>query len=623
MSDCPSCGRFVGPHESCPYCGAALAPRLSIRLLKYGALALAAVGLLILLLFAGRSQVPLVAISDLSPTMNFAYIRVEGTVSRQPGYDPEDGSLDFWLDDGTGELYVGVYRNEAEVLLAAGNAPHLGDQVQVDGTLRLREDFTSLTVNVPESLVVTRPEPTRVEIGALTPDWEGRPVQVVGVVREAREPYPGMIILALRDTTGSVDITISDDVINLTGELPPAALTVGAALQVEGVVTLYGDSPQIALTDAAGAVPLSVAVEFAPALTIGEMGSESAGRFARLSGAVTAVNPFSAGVKLTLDDGTGDIIVLLWQDLADLVAAGAPLEPGMQMNVVGEIAEYRGELEIIPETSADVKIAGRVTPTPLPTVVAATPASSPTPTLSGSPPVTAAPSGAPTAIPSPPTPPATSSPAPTATPHATLAPTQSPITPLESIGAADVGQTFTVQAQVVAASSFSAGFKFTLDDGTGQITLLLWTDGYAQVNGRSGLRPGATVRVTGEVGEYEGELQIEPYPEEVVILTAGAGPTAELVPTDQLGAHKGQLVAIQGTVVRLEGFSGSGRLIVDDGSGEALVILWSNVLGLVPAELLVEGVQVRVIGQVGEYRSNAQLVPALPVYLTPASATSE
>ena len=619
MSDCPGCGRFVGPHEACPYCGAALAPRLSIRILKYGALALAAVGLLTLLLFAGRSQAPLYPIGDFNPTMNFAYVRVAGTVSRQPGYDPEDGSLDFWLDDGTGELYVGLYHKEAEALLAAGAVPHLGDQVQVDGTLRLREDFGSLTVNAPESVVVARPQPEPVEIGALAADWAGRPVQVMGVVRQVRQPYPGLTIVELRDATGAVEVTIPQEVIHLTGEVDPAALTIGASLQVEGVVVLYNESPQIALTDAAGATQLPFRVEFAPTQTIGDIGHESLGRFTHLLGAVTAVKPFSAGVKLTLDDGSGTITVLLWQNLAELVTAHTPLEPGMQLAVVGEIAEYRSEMEIIPEISADVKITGRATPTPGPT---ATPTATPSP----SPTLTVIPLHTPAATPSSTATP-TSAPSPTPLPTIATAalPTQPPITPLESISIANVGQTISVQANVSAASSFSAGFKFTLDDGSGQIVLLLWTDLYAQVDGRSGLRPGAAVRVTGEVGEYQGELQLEPYPEDVVILAAGNGPAAPAVATDSLGPYKGQIVAIQGTIVRLTGFSGNGRLVVDDGSGEAQVILWKNVLGLVPAELLAPGAQVRVIGTVGEYRSNVQLVPALPVYvqnIPPASGES-
>jgi ribosomal protein L32 len=45
-STCPSCGRFVGPAEKCPHCGAALHKRLPLRLVKYASIPLALLGIL-------------------------------------------------------------------------------------------------------------------------------------------------------------------------------------------------------------------------------------------------------------------------------------------------------------------------------------------------------------------------------------------------------------------------------------------------------------------------------------------------------------------------------------------------------------------------------------------------
>lgn len=395
-------------------------------------------------------------------------------------------------------------------------------------------------------------------------------------------------------------------------------LVVGASLRAQGVVTLWGGSPQIALTDAAGAAPLPVGLEFAPRCTVEQIGRESVGQFRQLLGVVMDTDSFSAGLELELDDGTGVITVLLSRELADLVAADGPLVPGLRMEVVGEITGIGGEWNIIPETSVDVSIVGRAeltlapppreapaaTPTPVPAIAVL-------PTL----PPPEAPAASPTEVP-------VSTVLPTLTPFPapTAAQTSWLITPLAEISAADAGQMRTVQAEVVTASGFSAGFRFVLNDGTGQITLLLWEDRYAGIGDRTGLRPGATLRATGEVSEYRGELQLEPYPEEVMILERGAGPAAELVATGQLVAFVGQTVAVQGRVVRLETFSGeNARLFVDDGSGEAQVILWNNVLGLVQVDLLAEGAVVHIVGEVSEYRSSVELVPALPVYLTPGA----
>ena len=65
MSSCPSCGRYVGPHEACPYCGARLAGRTPIRAVKIAAILLATVGLAILWFAATRAEVPLIQIGQM------------------------------------------------------------------------------------------------------------------------------------------------------------------------------------------------------------------------------------------------------------------------------------------------------------------------------------------------------------------------------------------------------------------------------------------------------------------------------------------------------------------------------------------------------------------------------
>jgi len=199
-----------GRRKACPHCGAIPSPRLSLGWLKYAAVVLGAVGLLIVFLLAGQTPAPLVSIADLSPTMDSTDVRVEGTVSRQPDYDSHTGLLSFSVDDGTGEVRIVVPGEEADVLCARQDrVPRLGDRITLDGTVLAREGFLSLTVRVPGSVSVTRPEPTLVEIGALTPGWDDRPVEVMGVVRQVRRPISGLTIIALRDGTGVVDIVMS------------------------------------------------------------------------------------------------------------------------------------------------------------------------------------------------------------------------------------------------------------------------------------------------------------------------------------------------------------------------------------------------------------------------------
>ena len=102
MSHCPSCGQFVGPHDTCPHCGARTGDRMPIRAIKIAAVSVTAVGLLLLWLLAIRADPPVVPIGQIGATMNLAYVRLEGQVTRGPSYDPDTHYLSFWLADDTG-----------------------------------------------------------------------------------------------------------------------------------------------------------------------------------------------------------------------------------------------------------------------------------------------------------------------------------------------------------------------------------------------------------------------------------------------------------------------------------------------------------------------------------------
>ncbi|MEE8389300.1 MAG: OB-fold nucleic acid binding domain-containing protein, partial [Anaerolineae bacterium] len=151
----------------------------------------------------------------------------------------------------------------------------------------------------------------------------------------------------------------------------------------------------------------------------------------------------------------------------------------------------------LPALSAD----RQATSTPLPTNTLQ-PTATPLPTN------TLTPTDEPTST-LPPTPANTPTPTLPPTPEKTPAPVVE-LTPIGAITADRVGEKVTVEGTVVGAASFSAGFKFTLDDGTGQITLLMWHNVYDDCWDAPEINLGAKVRATGEIGQYEGELQIQP-----------------------------------------------------------------------------------------------------------------
>ncbi|MFL7792925.1 MAG: OB-fold nucleic acid binding domain-containing protein [Anaerolineae bacterium] len=241
MSQCPSCGRYAGPYEACPYCGARLAGRVPVRVVKIAAILLATAGLVALWFAATRAQVPRIQIAQAGATMNMAYVRLEGRCTRAPSYDPESDYLSFWIEDDTGEIRVSAYRAETRQIIERAMVPALGDVVDVAGTLRVREDFFALTINVPDQLKITRADPVDRDIGAIGPDDLYLRVRVRGEVRSVYEPYDGLTLITVRDETGEIPVAVSEDLLALSGDLP--ALTSGQAVEVVAAVSLWRYAP--------------------------------------------------------------------------------------------------------------------------------------------------------------------------------------------------------------------------------------------------------------------------------------------------------------------------------------------------------------------------------------------
>ncbi|MCS7283860.1 MAG: OB-fold nucleic acid binding domain-containing protein [Anaerolineae bacterium] len=259
------------------------------------------------------------------------------------------------------------------------------------------------------------------------------------------------------------------------------------------------------------------------------------------------------------------------------------------------------------------------------------PVASPTPTPLSLPPTrpaaTATPAPTATRTPRPtPTPRPTRTPTPSPTPTETptpLPPTPTPI-PITPIGRLRdyLEQEVTVAGNVVETAYIYSreakdvrGFLFTLDDGTGQVKLLMWLNVYDDCWDARKINVGARVRATGQVKEYAGQLEIIPRWGGAVKALKAAGPSA---PPRAIGslteADKGQRVQIEGSVTRIEPGETYVRVFVNDGSGEVLVFIWRSIYDRIRGREKLEtaGTSVRVVGRVDVYRGTLEVIPTLP-----------
>jgi len=129
---CPACSRFIGPADVCPYCDTDSARRPVWRRLRWIAIGMAVVGLVVLMIVATHRRLPLVAAKNMIPTMNYAMVRVQGVVASAPA-SRRGGSTSFTLRDDTGRWTVYV---DPCVWPAVG-APVKGDWVEMSGGVRV------------------------------------------------------------------------------------------------------------------------------------------------------------------------------------------------------------------------------------------------------------------------------------------------------------------------------------------------------------------------------------------------------------------------------------------------------------------------------------------------------
>jgi len=333
MATCPSCGRVSNPAETCPHCGAHWQGRLSLRAFQILSLALAVLGLGGLWWFAVRSPTPTLKIGQAQAAMNLAYVRIAGQITRAPSLDPAGDYVSFWVADDTGELLVSAYRAVTQALLQSDRVPFAGDRVTLEGTLRVRPDSAALTLNAADALRIERPQPAALDIGRIDAQAALRAVTVRGQVRAVRSPYAGLTLVTLRDVTGAIDIAVPQAI-----QAQP-----GQSAEASGTVTLYKDTPQIALRRADALRVLPDAIPIAAPAHIAQL-ADRTGQWAAVRGSIVKAAPFSAGLRFTLDDGTGRADVVLWQDVYTALSPTLQLNQGAEVAVQGEVSLYRGAI---------------------------------------------------------------------------------------------------------------------------------------------------------------------------------------------------------------------------------------------------------------------------------------
>ena len=292
------------------------------------------------------------AISAISPSMNFAYVQIQGKVIAYPSLS--DGFLSFRVQDETGsEMRVSAYRDVVSALIAAQRVPMPGDAITVEGTLRVRDDVASLVLNTVDGLRLNTPQAASLELAALDAMVLGDRVTVSGQVRRVREISQGLKVISLRQGSGVADVLLPTGLAAAFGTAPDLAL--GRWVSVTGATGEFRGERQVLPRHADDLVALPDASPIEPR-PIDALGKPLLGQWVAVQGLVTDLRPFKQGTRIELQDANGARIVIVAFDSAwNTVPFSQTLDINDSLQVQGELAEYRGELEIVPELSSDIE----------------------------------------------------------------------------------------------------------------------------------------------------------------------------------------------------------------------------------------------------------------------------
>ena len=143
---CPACGRFVGAATKCPYCGSKVAKRMSLVALRWAAVLLSTVGLVLLWLMAKTREPARIRIGDIETTMNFGLVRLSGEVKYDPRPFKNGNGMSFNVGDGSGTIVVFVDQTQRKRMVADGLVPKKGDRIDFVAQLQAASSGNSARI---------------------------------------------------------------------------------------------------------------------------------------------------------------------------------------------------------------------------------------------------------------------------------------------------------------------------------------------------------------------------------------------------------------------------------------------------------------------------------------------
>ena len=149
-----------------------------MKYIKALALIVAIVGTILFVVGTSYISPPSIKISQINQQMNYARVKLSGTVISSSSFNEDSESLSFTISDGTkNELFdidsirVTVYSPTSKELVQMGKLPVSGDSVEIVGQIKIRET-PYIIVSYSDDVIIHRDTPQEVNFDQIINSWQ-------------------------------------------------------------------------------------------------------------------------------------------------------------------------------------------------------------------------------------------------------------------------------------------------------------------------------------------------------------------------------------------------------------------------------------------------------------------
>ncbi|MFP4687379.1 MAG: hypothetical protein ACLFN5_04630 [bacterium] len=366
---CPTCGYHVGVDSTCPRCGARVEKKTPVKLVRTIALLGSLLGIVLLWAAAYYKHPPVIQLEDVQETMNNALVQVEGTVDRIQ-LDESSNNFSIKLVQGPYSLDIRAFNNLHRFKEYFGDDfPGEYDTIRVTGTLNTSIEYgNSIFMSIPERLeVIDRCEPEPFNLLDLSTEDVGRCVLVEGKVGNVREFSAGKSIALVKGGLETPLTVFEWEEEKLPADVRENMTKTGVELEVFANVGVYRGDLQLQLVDPsdpdaikvknAGSQKSSGEQAVFERINTGSVSTDQEGQTYRVYARVVGVREFSSGTSLTIDDQTGPVPLVIWEDDADKIDDFDKLaREGTTFEARVRVGEYNGDPQLQIADHKSVKV---------------------------------------------------------------------------------------------------------------------------------------------------------------------------------------------------------------------------------------------------------------------------